>query len=271
MRKSRRDTLWEGGMARAMAMLALDLTHQMTELREHGGDWYRVAVEQGDAYSQMTALLGTGMGLLATGDAEGTCQRMRELAATWPRMGTIQHISVFLVEAWADLYQGQHARAWQRINQMWPQVKSAQFLRALVGRMRMYTVRACGALAHAEHDTSAREKLLASAEKDVDFISRQGRGDCVPMSHLLRASIARLRGDPAGARSHLSSALQGFEATGMAVHAAIARHHLGGLIGGDEGRALIEAAHAVMTSHGIAEPARWAATFAPGFSSQGVR
>ncbi|WP_375767111.1 protein kinase [Archangium gephyra] len=271
MRKSRRDTLWEGGMARTMAMLTLDTTHRMTELRERGGDWYRVAVEQGDAYSQMTALLGTGMGLLATGDAEGACQRMREIAAAWPRTGTIQHLSVFLVEAWADLYQGQHARAWQRITQTWPKVKSAQLLRALVGRMKMYTLRACGALAHAEHDAGLRQKLLASAEKDVELLSRQGRSDSVPVAHLLRASIARLRGDTAGARSHLSSALEGFDAAGMAVHAAIARHHQGGLIGGDEGRALVEAAHAVMTAHGIAEPARWASTFAPGFSSQGAR
>ncbi|MFE8601429.1 serine/threonine-protein kinase [Archangium violaceum] len=271
MRKSHRDTLWEGGMARTMAMLTLDTTHRMTELRERGGEWYRVAVEQGDAYSQMTALLGTGMGLLATGDAEGTCQRMREIAASWPRTGTIQHLSVFLVEAWADLYQGQHARAWHRITQTWPKVKSAQILRALVGRMKMYTLRACGALAHAEHDAGLRRKLLASAEKDVELISRQGRSDSVPVSWLLRASIARIRGDVAGARSHLASAIQGFEAAGMTVHAAIARHHQGGLIGGDEGRALVRAAHAVMTSHGIAEPARWAATFAPGFSSPGAR
>ncbi|REG32252.1 putative ATPase [Archangium gephyra] len=271
MRESRRDTLWEGGMARTMAMLTLDTTHRMTELRERGGDWYRVAVEQGDAYSQMTALLGTGMGLLATGDAEGACQRMREIAAAWPRTGTIQHLSVFLVEAWADLYQGQHARAWQRITQTWPQVKSAQLLRALVGRMKMYTLRACGALAHAEHDTGARQKLLASAEKDVELLARQGRSDSLPVAHLLRASIARLRGDPEGARSHLSSAIQGFDAAGMAVHAAIARHHHGGLLGGEEGRALVRTAHTVMTSHGIAEPARWASTFAPGFAAPDTR
>ncbi|MCY1080947.1 serine/threonine-protein kinase [Archangium lansingense] len=268
MRKSHRDALWEGSMARTVVMITLEATHRMGELRERGAEWYRVAVEQGNVYSQMTALLGTGLGLLATGDAEGARQRLREAVAAWPRTGTIHHITVFIVEAWADLYQGQHAQAWQRITQTWPQVKSAQLLRALVGRMKLHTLRACGAIAHAEHNPSLREKLLASAEKDVDLLSRQGRSDAAAMTHLLRACIARLRGDPAGTRSHLSTAIEGFETAGMAVHAAIARHHQGGLIGGDEGRALVEAAHAVMTANGITEPARWAATFAPGFTGR---
>ena len=134
--------------------------------------------------------------------------------------------------------------------------------------MKLYTLRACGALAHAEHNPGLREKLLASAGQDADLLSRQGRSDAAAVAHLLRACIARLRGDTAGALSHLSQAIEGFDTAGMAVHAAIARHHKGGLVGGDEGRALVEAAHAVMTAHGIAEPARWASTFAPGFAAR---
>jgi hypothetical protein len=51
----------------------------------------------------------------------------------------------------------------------------------------------------------------------------------------------------------------------MALYVACARWHKGQLLGGDEGRALVTEAEAVMHEQGIRHAARWVDVFAPGF------
>jgi hypothetical protein len=48
----------------------------------------------------------------------------------------------------------------------------------------------------------------------------------------------------------------------MSIFAAATRRHLGGLLGGDGGRALVAEADGWMTSQGIGNPARMAALYA---------
>ena len=56
----------------------------------------------------------------------------------------------------------------------------------------------------------------------------------------------------------------------MGLFAAAARRRLGGLLGGDEGRALIAQADAWMAGQEIRNPARMAACIAPGFPPEGL-
>ena len=52
----------------------------------------------------------------------------------------------------------------------------------------------------------------------------------------------------------------------MGIYAALARRHLGKLVGGDEGHTLIARADDWMTGQGIKNPARMAAGITPGFT-----
>ena len=54
----------------------------------------------------------------------------------------------------------------------------------------------------------------------------------------------------------------------MGITAAAARRHLGNLVGGDEGRALIARADAWLIGQGITNPARMAAGITPGFAER---
>ena len=54
----------------------------------------------------------------------------------------------------------------------------------------------------------------------------------------------------------------------MHLYAAIARRHQGTLIGGDEGRQLIEGADTLMKNEGIVDPARFARMLVPGFDGE---
>jgi hypothetical protein len=67
----------------------------------------------------------------------------------------------------------------------------------------------------------------------------------------------------------LRDSAQRLEALDMPLHAAAARWRLGGLLGGAEGRALIEQADAELRQRGIVNPARLTAMLAPGFPDPG--
>jgi hypothetical protein len=66
--------------------------------------------------------------------------------------------------------------------------------------------------------------------------------------------------------SLLREAISGFDAADRALYAAASRRCLGILLGGDEGRDLVRAADAWMTSESIKNPARMTAMLAPGFA-----
>lgn len=76
--------------------------------------------------------------------------------------------------------------------------------------------------------------------------------------------MACIRGDNALAVALLTDAAKRLDAVDMPLHAAAARRRLGELKGGDEGTALIAEVDTWMASHGIRNPARLAAMYAPG-------
>jgi eukaryotic-like serine/threonine-protein kinase len=84
------------------------------------------------------------------------------------------------------------------------------------------------------------------------------------LAHTVMAAAENAAGDRAATlgalRAHLTSAAE----TEMAMHACAARHRLGELLGGDEGRALVESARETLTSEGIRKQAAWLAVFLPG-------
>ena len=77
--------------------------------------------------------------------------------------------------------------------------------------------------------------------------------------------MAATRGLHHEAAARLREAAAGFEAAGMQLCAAAARHRLGALVGGDEGHTLIRESEAWMTDQTIRDPVRMTALFAPGF------
>src|SRR5262249_14203117 len=108
---------------------------------------------------------------------------------------------------------------------------------------------------------------LAIAGRAVRALDKESWEWSFPLAALLRASCAALRTrDPAEVRRDLETAPTGFDAVGMGLHAAAARRRLGELLGGDEGRRLVEHADAWMTAQTIRSPARMTRMIAPGFA-----
>jgi hypothetical protein len=78
------------------------------------------------------------------------------------------------------------------------------------------------------------------------------------------AATENADGNVVAAAAALREAIASADGTRMAMHATVARHRLGTLLGGDEGRAMVEAANAAMIAEGIRCPERWLAVYLPG-------
>jgi hypothetical protein len=259
----RREAQWEGEVARTMPLLALEATLRPEQLRLRSSDAHRGAVERNDRFAQVTVMLSSAFSMVIAGDPRGARLHARDALALWSRRDGIQRVLAIHAEVYADLYEGRPAAALRGLADGWPIVQSSQMLRAQIGRMKLYAARAQASLALAAEDASRRPALLRDAARDVDRIAKEIRSDARPTVHLLHAGLAGLRGQPDRALAELASAITGFDAARMPVHAAIARRRKGELLNGDEGRALVTSADAVIAGAGIREPAIVAAMLAP--------
>ena len=85
-----------------------------------------------------------------------------------------------------------------------------------------------------------------------------------PLAALLRAGIASVEGSPGRAIALLERAERELEGGEMVGSAAAARRRRGRILGGDEGRELVERADSWMRSHGVRDPGRMTAALVPG-------
>jgi hypothetical protein len=85
------------------------------------------------------------------------------------------------------------------------------------------------------------------------------------MATLVRAGVANVRNDLAAAANYLAEADKQFRAADMRGFAAVARLHLGRMLGGEEGRRMTHEADAWLRAKSVVVPKKLAAVFAPGF------
>ncbi|HYO70140.1 MAG TPA: hypothetical protein VEU33_29095, partial [Archangium sp.] len=120
-------------------------------------------------------------------------------------------------------------------------------------------------LALAEREPHRRAELVRRARKDIGLLAQEIRRDTPSLVHLLQAGAARLGDQPDQALTHLSAAIDGYDAAGMPTLAACARLWKGERVGGEAGKELVTRATATLRGEDIREPRRWAAVLAPGF------
>ncbi|QRK10938.1 protein kinase [Archangium violaceum] len=259
------DVIWELNVGHTLYTLVLQATCDIQGLERRASEWFRWATEVGDLFSRVTASFSTAYCLLARDEPEEARALLRETMASWTQSGLVQKNFDFQRHAQADLYQGRPADAWARLEKSWPALVSGQIFRAQNARMELYALRAQIALALVREDSSRRAKLLETAEQDAARVGREMRRDAPFLEQLLRAGLARVRGQHEQALAHLSVAINGYQSANMPTHAACALWCKGELLGGEEGRALKLRADTLLTAGGIKRPERWATLLVPGF------
>jgi hypothetical protein len=178
----------------------------------------------------------------------------------------LQHWYELLGQTEARLYAGEAADAWELLASRWPLLDASLLLHVQSVRINSLHLRARSAIALAalEPGGGGHARLLRGSIRDARRIEREKAPWGDALARLLRAGIASAAGDRPQAALLLESAEKAFESADMALHAAVARRRRGELAGGDDGRALVEAADAWMAGQRIQNPARMAAMLAPG-------
>jgi hypothetical protein len=181
----------------------------------------------------------------------------------------MQHYFQLLALTNCDLYQGDGAAGFHRVERAWPALQRSMLMRIASVNVEGHHLRARAAIAAATASTDAREAraALAVAERDGVAIERATQTPWTrACAALLRAEIAAARGDADTARLFVDAEARCRDAE-MAAHELAARRRRGVLAGagagGDEGRALVSEAEAGLAARGVTNPSRMAAMLVP--------
>jgi hypothetical protein len=157
-----------------------------------------------------------------------------------------------------DLYQGDGATAYRRIDQRMRQNLRLPFVRGyLLSAHGLATLAACRS---GEFD---RRKLLREVVCDARGLRALRMAWTDTLARVLDAGIAIVRGDHAQARAQLERAHAEFTASGTMLHAVMVRRRLGELIGGADGQEAVAEANAWLDDQGVVSPERLTRVFIP--------
>jgi hypothetical protein len=225
---------------------------------------------RGDLYLLTNIRLGllNAVWLVADDDARAE-NELDEAVALW---GTpeqqLQQYYELLARVQIDLYRGRGLAGHVMVDARWPAMRRAHLHRIQIVRLQLAHLRARAAVAAVAAGEASGERaagLLASALSDAHGILRERLRWSSGLARLIEAAVQACRGERERAASTLAVAIEELEASDMALWAAAARRRRGELLGGEEGRVLVDAADEKLRAEGVRAPERYCAMLAPGF------
>jgi eukaryotic-like serine/threonine-protein kinase len=234
------------------------------------GEWSRLtselpgrrhaAEQRGDLFAAAYLMARTSPFLrLAADRIDDSAAEVTASLTQWTkRFFNLQHRYALCTWIDIDLYTGNPKRADERLTAAWPALRGILFVFQFA-RIEMIFYRARIALAGA-CDAAA----LRRAERDARRLSTERAAWADALSLLIRATVAQARGEVSQAVETLQLAETALRDCHIHHHAAAAQYRRGGLIGGAEGRGLVEAATEWMRHQQIVNPARMVNLLAPG-------
>jgi hypothetical protein len=264
------EVAWETDTACMFSIWARIYLGEVRELARELNGLLDDAQLRGDLYAQTalrTSWVNTGW--LAADEFERARCEVERGRQHWSYEGfQLQHYWLLRGEGNLDLYAGNASAAWKRIHAAWPAFQRSKLPRVRVARLEMVQLRGVSALASAiEVREAERNVLVDIAQRAAAELVQGPIASFKPLGLLLRAGVMAVRAEPEHAASLLEDAGNGFEATEMALYAAVARRRHGEIIGDAAGRNRVRAANEWMAAHGIRNPDRFSQMLAPGFGA----
>jgi hypothetical protein len=260
-------TFFEVTTVQRALLMCLAHLGELKELRARRPLYIRQSSERGDLYGLVNLRLGySNIAWLVSDDPDEARAEIAESLRQWSKGGFhLEHYFALIARVNADLYAGDAAAALDAIAREWRPLTRSLLLQVQTVRILSRGGFARAALALASTGMGDRATCLAVAKGHVRELEAERCAWADPIAALVRAGIAMTAANDAGtARRELELAVRGFGEVDMALYAAAARRCLGVVLGGDAGRAEVEAANAWMEGQGIVSPERMTAMLAPG-------
>jgi hypothetical protein len=248
------------------AMRSLYFSGHIKELARRHARVVADADGRGDLSTKVNVATTTGItSLLAADDPEGARRQAREALDQWSqRAFFVQHWQAMAFVADIDLYMGRGAQAYEDFKRQLSALKRSLLLNVqFVRGVTHYTQGRC-AIASLESHPELRRVRVSEARRMARRLRREHMPWTTPLAAIVKAAAENAAGDRDAATASLRVAVASGQAAGMAMHVIAARHRLGALTGGEEGRSMVELANQAMTAEGIKNPARWLSIYLPG-------
>ncbi|HTA93234.1 MAG TPA: protein kinase [Polyangiaceae bacterium] len=262
---------FELASARAFKVWAAMMRGRFAAVLDQVPSYVADAERRGDLYAatyQMTSF--SNVAWLSRDDV-GEARRMLSIAESrWPsKHFDVPRYSNMMAAAHIELYEGRGRAGHERILRDWAPLRWGVAFRAQITRFGMRFVRGLAALA--AYDERPTRALLRDAESCARAIAaeRVTWGEC--FASILFFGTAARNGDAPRALCSLLQAETKATATGMMLHRAVVRYRRGELLGGEEGRTLIDDALSFMRNEQIKNPLRMLDMLSPRVASSGAR
>jgi tetratricopeptide (TPR) repeat protein len=223
------------------------------------------AEDRGDLYTSVNLRATTlAAACMADDDAEGARALIQAALAHWPQdRFSVQHWHAMIYGIHVELYAGEGAAAYERCLSLWPALRKSLMLQSVAARIPALYLRVQVAIASLERGPQHAAVRIAEARG----LAKRLEAECDPlatvMASLAHAMANRAAGDVPGAVASLRRAIERAAATGTGLFLVPARHRLGLLLGGDEGRAMVAAAEAELRAQGVRNPVKWVRVYLP--------
>jgi hypothetical protein len=227
---------------------------------------YAEACDRGDLLTTVNMRTSTHVRKWLAADAPDRARRdVREALADWSQAGfLVQHWQAMVYAPDIDLYVGDGAAAYERFTREMPALKRSFLLHS--GFVRALTYYTYGRVAIGSIDSrpELRDQRVAEARRMARLLGREANPWAGALAALVEALADNAAGDRAAAIVALGRAIDRADKADCVSFALPARHCLGELLGGDDGRQMVEDALRTMTEWGIRNPSRWLAVYMPG-------
>jgi hypothetical protein len=260
---------WEVTTASFFLFISQSYTCRYRELRARHAAALRDAVEHNDRYAAVMLRIGILNNVwLFDNDPARARSELAAAMRAWPdgRFHTV-HFHFLTAEGYIDLYEGEWVRAYERTRAALPAIAGSMLLHVAGVRLELGALRARIAVARAVSEQgTARERFIREAELAGREHERLGGSIGQMNTRVLRANVARLRGDAAEAQQLVEALAKddGAEESWLSVQCA--RWLLGRLRGGDVGAAEVRAARGALAERDVRCDERVLRVFFPAFA-----
>jgi hypothetical protein len=261
-------TSWERSMMNIQTHWSMFYLGELAEMTRRMPALLQDARDRGDLLSVSGLVLGLNNVMILNQDGpRRALQEVDELMARWSVHGYhLQHYLALLARVQLLLSTGDGPGASAALRADWRPLKRSLLLKLPSVRHEVHHLRGRAALLHAAGEKgSARGELHGQARAELELVLGNRLPWVRAVGALLSATLALQQGDEALAVDQLRSAVTQLDVVEMKLYAASARVRLGRLLGGDEGRGLVEAGAGFMTLQGVRDPAGMVRMLAPGF------
>jgi len=175
-----------------------------------------------------------------------------------PELSMMQRYEALAAQLRLDLYLGQAAAAWRRLNDEWTWLARSGHMRMTLWGIEVHHLRATIAVA-VMHQGAGDHAVLGALRRSFGYLERQPSAWPRALASLSRAGLLAAQGDLPAAIAIYQAAHHSLTEAQMPLYAAAAQRRLGELTGDDQ---LIAQADSALVDRGIANPRRFAALLA---------